>query len=356
MVKASEIYNGKTVLITGDTGFKGSWLSLWLSGMGAEVVGYSLAPPSNPNLFDTLHLQDEIRHIHGNIKDAHLILSVFKTHEPEFVFHLAAQPIVKRSYREPYYTLETNVMGTANVLECIKVTDSVKSCIIVTSDKCYQNTESGSAFIETDPLGGNDPYSASKACAEIVVDAYRKSFFKDSSACSVSSVRAGNVIGGGDWGKDRLVPDCIKSLSKERPIILRSPSSIRPWQYVLEPLYGYLQLATLMYVHGKEYEGAWNFGSNESYSVEFLVDLIIKNWGGGECLIDATQQPHEDKLLCLDSTKAYNLLGWDTIYDIDTAVKRTVDWYKAFYASDVDMYEYSLEEIVEYERRRNSQK
>jgi CDP-glucose 4,6-dehydratase len=355
-----DIYKGKRILVTGHTGFKGSLLSQWLKELGADVIGYALEPPTKPNLFETLNLDEKIVHIIGDVRDECHLLSVFETHQPEFVFHLAAQPLVRLSYKEPRLTYETNVMGTVNVLEGVRKTSSVMNCIIVTSDKCYENREWVYGYRETDPMGGYDPYSSSKGCAELVTAAYRKAFFNPEAYgknhnVALSSVRAGNVIGGGDWGEDRIIPDCVRALSKGETIVIRNPSAIRPWQYVLEPLYGYLLLSARMDKEGAEYSGAWNFGPNDEniITVEELVKLVIENWEYGTYTIDASTQPHEAGLLKLDASKARALIGWKPIYDVYETVEKTINWYKNFYIgmSNEELHEFTVREIEEYVKR-----
>ena len=333
-----KIYKNKKVLITGHTGFKGSWLTLWLTELGADVVGYSLDPPTKPNLFEILELDKKIKHYTGNINNIKKLFDVFDKEKPEFVFHLAAQPLVRLSYKEPKNTYETNVIGTINVLEAIKKTKTVKCCIVITSDKCYENKELDYSYKETDRLGGYDPYSSSKACAERVTSAYRQSFFnpneyKIKHDVVLSSVRAGNVIGGGDWGEDRLIPDCITSLSSNKEIIIRNPNAIRPWQYVLEPLSGYLLLGAKMYEKGIIYSGCWNFGPMDKniITVEDIVKQIIINWGCGKYKLDRDEHPHEASLLKLDISKASELLNWKPIFNLEETIKMTVDWYKLYY-------------------------
>lgn len=346
-----EIYKNKRVLITGHSGFKGSWLSLWLTELGAKVIGYSQRPPTNPSLVESVG--DKITHITGDVRDGERLITIFEKHQPEFVFHLAAQPLVRRSYEEPRLTYEINVMGTVNVLEAVRKTKGVKACIIVSSDKCYENREQVIGYKETDVIGGYDPYSSSKGCAELVASAYRRSFFTGSVA--LSSVRAGNVIGGGDWAEDRIIPDCIRALSKGENIGIRSPSAIRPWQYVLEPLAGYLLLGALMYKDEAKYSGQWNFGSNaeNTITVEELVRLIIKHWGSGTYTIDTSIQPHEASLLKLDTSKAQTQLGWKQVYDVYEAVERTTNWYKRFQggAGKEELSEFTINEILEYTHR-----
>ena len=350
-------YQDKSVLVTGHTGFKGGWLSLWLKELGAKVVGYSLEPPTEPSLFEAINLKDKIIHIIGDVRDEEHLTAIFEKYQPEFVFHLAAQSIVRRSYKEPKFTYETNVMGTVNVLEAVRKTNSVRVCIIVTSDKCYENKEWVYSYREIDPMGGYDPYSSSKGCAELITATYRRAFFNPNDRhqtdnIALSSVRAGNVIGGGDWGEDRIIPDCIGALSKGETIVIRNPSAIRPWQYVLEPLSGYLLLGALMYEDSTEYSSAWNFGPDDKniLTVEELVKLVIKYWGSGSYIIDNSTQPYEAKFLKLDTSKVRTLLGWKPLYDIDEAVRRTINWYKNFYnnISKETLYKFTLQEIREY--------
>jgi CDP-glucose 4,6-dehydratase len=355
-----DTYKNKTVLITGHTGFKGGWLSLWLNELGANVIGYSLEPPTEPNLFDALNLKDKITHIIGDVRNEELLIPIFEKYPPEFVFHLAAQPLVRNSYNEPKLTYETNVMGTVNVLEAVRKTKSVRACVIITSDKCYENREWVYGYRETDPMGGYDPYSSSKGCAELVTSAYRRSFFNPEDygkthKVSLSSVRAGNVIGGGDWGENRIIPDCIRAIAKNKAINIRSPEATRPWQYVLEPLSGYLLLAWLMYEEGALYSSAWNFGPNDESikTVEELVKLVIKYWGGGTYMIDTLNHPHEAGLLKLDASKARALLNWKPIYDVYEAVEKTINWYENFYNGMIneELYEFTVREIEEYVKR-----
>ena len=279
-------FEKKKILITGHTGFKGSWLTLWLTKLGAKVIGYSLEPPTKPSLFEILNLKEKIVHIIGDIKDEEKLKNIFKKYKPDIVFHLAAQSLVRFSYKEPKLTYETNVMGTLNVLEAVREAKSVKVVIIVTSDKCYENKEWVYGYRENDPLGGHDPYSSSKACAELVVEAYRNSFFNPKNygkthQVALATVRAGNVIGGGDWQVDRLIPDCVKALSKGKPIKIRNPNAIRPWQHVLEPLSGYLLLVQKMWKEPTKYCEAWNFGPYEKdiATVKEIVEKVINLWG-----------------------------------------------------------------------------
>jgi len=353
----NNIYNGKRVLVTGHTGFKGGWLSLWLKELGAEVIGYSLDPPTQPNFFEAVDLKNKVIHIIGDVRDEKHLLSVYEKYQPEFVFHLAAQSLVRFSYKEPRLTYETNIMGTINVLETVRKTNSVKVCIVITTDKCYENKEWIYGYRENDPVGGYDPYSSSKGCAELITAAYRNSFFNPDNYgknhdVALSTVRAGNVIGGGDWGEDRLIPDCVKTLSKNKAINIRNPQSTRPWQYVLEPLSGYLLLGSKMYKDGKKYSSAWNFGPNDNdiIKVEEIVKSVIKNWGNGDYELDTSSQPHEAGLLKLDTSKARTLLGWKPVFNIYETIKRTINWYKYFYngVEKEKLYKISVNEIWDY--------
>jgi CDP-glucose 4,6-dehydratase len=331
------IFAGKTVLVTGHTGFVGSWLTIWLKELGAEVVGYALEAYSTEDNFEVTKLNKKIVSIIGDVQDFENLKRVFSEYRPEIVFHLAAQPLVRLSYRQPKLTYDTNIGGTVNLLECCRLTDAVRVIINVTSDKCYENKGRDWWYRETDPIGGYDPYSSSKGCAEIITSAYRNSFFSagelSKNIVSISSVRAGNIIGGGDWQKDRIVPDCIKALLKNEPIGVRLPEAVRPWQYILEPLSGYLLLATKMAKFGDKYSGAWNFGpdSRSVVTVGELVKKIINHWGKGE-FKDLSQEslsgPHEAKFLMLDITKARNWLNWEPTLSLDEAVEYTVNWYK----------------------------
>lgn len=354
-MQLEKLLYGKRVLITGHTGFKGSWLAIWLKELGAKVLGYSLEPPSNPNNFEATNISNRIIHVHGDIKDFSNLKKIFVEFQPEIVFHLAAQPLVRHSYEEPQITFETNVMGTVNMFELVRTTPSVRVFINVTSDKCYENKEWTWGYRENDPLGGHDPYSSSKACAELVSQAYIKSFFSQRERVGVASVRAGNVIGGGDWGTDRLLPDCIRSLSRGEGILIRNPNAIRPWQFVLEPLRGYLLLVAKLFEKPKDYMGAWNFGpDNEScIAVSEVVDKVISYWGSGTWRKVSTKlndNKQEMNLLKLNCDKANSFLKWRGILDIDSAIKMTVEWYKAFYNSPAteDMYNLCVAQINEY--------
>jgi CDP-glucose 4,6-dehydratase len=345
------IYKDKKVFITGHTGFKGSWLALWLQMLGAEVLGYALEPPTNPNLFSVIGLEGMIGNVTGDIRDAEKLKTVINEFKPEIVFHLAAQPLVRYSYQKPRLTYETNIMGAINMYEAVKETSSVRAVVTITSDKCYENKEWVHGYRECDPMGGYDPYSSSKGCVELVTAAYRNSFFKDSGV-ALASVRAGNVIGGGDWAQDRLIPDCVRSLSDDKPIIIRNPQATRPWQFVLEPLSGYLYLGALMLQNGQQYAGAWNFGPEDSdiLTVGEVVRLVIENWGSGECLCDESNQPHEASLLKLDASKAHFHLKWKPAYNIYQALEETIKWYRLFYErkNDEEIYMLTVKQIQDY--------
>ena len=336
----NRIYHNKRVLITGHTGFKGSWLALWLSTMGANVTGYSLPPPTEPNHFDLLNL--DLNSIIGDIRDAKNLTRVFKEHQPEIVFHLAAQPIVRFSYKDPVETFSSNVMGTVNVFEASRESDTLRAIVNVTSDKCYENREWPWSYREIDPLGGYDPYSASKGCAEIIASCWRSSFFNiehygNSHHTLLSSCRAGNVIGGGDWAADRLIPDMMRAISQKRKVKIRNPHATRPWQHVLEPLSGYLLLGQRLLEGQKEFAEAWNFGPSEdgNATVENIVGQAKKAWPKIDYETDAvSNQPHEARMLRLDCSKAIANLQWRPVWDGKTSVEKTALWYRAFYESN----------------------
>ena len=329
-----QTYADRSVVVTGHTGFKGAWLAEWLGTLGAHVTGYALDPPTQPNLFDTLALGTRLKHVVADIRDRDRLVAEVKLAQPSVIFHLAAQPLVRRAYAEPHETFETNVMGTVNVLEAARACPSVRAVVVVTSDKSYQNLETGRAFRETDPMGGRDPYSASKGCAELVTTAYRESFFAGGAA--IASARAGNVMGGGDWAPDRIVPDCVRALLAGDPIVVRNPGAVRPWQHVLEPLSGYLWLAASMLRDARRYEGAWNFGPIDQGGdkpVRWVVDRFVDGWGSGSWVTPANagRQPHEAHHLGLDSSKAREQLGWAPVWGVQTAVRQTVSWYRDYH-------------------------
>ena len=350
----NNIYHGKRILITGHTGFKGGWLSLWLQNLGADVLGYSLPPPTTPNLFTVAGVQDKINSIIADIRDKEALFKAFNRHKPEIVFHLAAQSLVRPSYSDPVETYETNVMGTVNVLEACRLNPSVHAMVNVTSDKCYENIGKKEGYVENDKMGGSDPYSASKGCSELIAQSYLQSFFNPDNyathGVAMASARAGNVIGGGDWGVDRLIPDCIKAFNEKKKIMIRYPNATRPWQHVLEPLYGYLLLAQHLYEGGGRYTGGWNFGSDTKNSkpVHWLADKIVELWGEDSSWI-THEGPHlkEANALTLDCSKAKKQLHWESKYNLETALKNTINWYKAF-RDKKNMMEYTLEQINAY--------
>ena len=326
-----ESFKHKKVFITGHTGFKGSWLAFLLSEMGAEVCGYALASNGPRTHFEMLKLGSKIRHIEGDIRDVSRLNSEMCRFQPEFVFHLAAQSLVRPSYDNPAATFSTNVMGSVNLLDSVRSCDSVRSLVFVTSDKCYENVEWIWGYRETDQLGGRDPYSASKAAAEIVFSSYARSFFNHRTSLGAATTRAGNVIGGGDWAVDRIVPDCIRAIEADEPILLRNPSSTRPWQHVLEPLAGYLLLAARLYEEPRLWSGSWNFGpsTNEVCTVEKVAAVIISYFGKGSIEIEEDLvQLHEAHLLQLNCDKAHQLLGWYPRWNVDQTLEATAKWYK----------------------------
>jgi len=335
-------YLGKKVLITGHTGFKGSWLSIWLRLLGADVMGYALEPASCLDNYVLCGLQNKIRGIYGDVRDVSSLNQAFDAFQPDMVFHLAAQPNVRLSYAQPHETFETNVMGTVNVMEAFRKSKSASVCIIVTSDKCYENKEQIWGYRENDRMGGFDPYSASKGCAELVTSAYNHSFFQNPQGKAVASVRAGNVFGGGDWTKDRIIPDCMKALLNGTDIEIRNPSSVRPWQFVLEPLYGYLLLGAKILKNPSQFSGAWNFGPDFSsvIPVNHLVNMVVDIWNKGAARTQINypenlSSPHEAALLSLDCTKAKMLLDWSPRLSLHDTLAYTVHWYQNYASSDV---------------------
>lgn len=350
----ADFWSGKRVFLTGHTGFKGSWASLWLQSMGAIVTGYSLEPPTSPNLFELAKVGEGMRSIHGDIRDLNSLSKELLSAEPELVFHMAAQPLVRQSYKNPLETYETNVMGTANLLEAIRSCSSVKSVVVITTDKCYENKEWVWGYREGEPLGGYDPYSSSKACAEILTSAYRRSFFHpadyDRHGVAIATARAGNVIGGGDWASDRLIPDCIRSLLSGEKITIRSPYAIRPWQHVLESLSGYFLLSERLYLDGQPYGEAWNFGppDEDAKPVEWIVENLCNKWGGSAGYVIATDpQPHEANYLKLDSSKARRELEWGSTWSLDRALDAIVEWTRA-YRERQDLRLVCLQQIATY--------
>ena len=355
----SNIYVGKRVFVTGHTGFKGSWLVYWLKKLGAEVCGYSLEPPTNPNHFKLLGL--DIRSEIADIRNLDYLKSVLAHFEPDIVFHLAAQPLVRLSYKEPVQTLETNIIGTANVFEACRETESVKAIVNVTSDKCYENKEWIWGYRENDPMGGYDPYSASKGCAELIANSYRNSFFNLNDYCVkhntlLASCRAGNVIGGGDWADDRLIPDIMKAASKNKIVDIRNPYATRPWQHVLEPLSGYLQIGQKLLEREKVFAEGWNFGPGDqgNLSVGDVTKSLTKYWDSIKFNINKdANAPHEAGLLKLDCSKAHCKLGWEDVWSAETTFKKTVNWYKNYYENGAINTEENLSSYVEDARKKN---
>ena len=350
----NDIYRGKRVLITGHTGFKGSWLSLLLNELGADVYGFALEPPTSPSLYKEAKIDELVTSYIGDVRDLYYLTKVIQEVQPEIVFHMAAQPLVRESYKIPVETYSTNVMGTVHLLEACRSTSSVKAIVNVTTDKCYENKEWHWGYRENEPMGGYDPYSNSKGCSELITSAYRNSFFNPSEyknhGVSVASARAGNVIGGGDWAEDRLIPDFIRAISKGEKVRIRSPFAIRPWQHVLEPLSGYLRLAEFLYTEGPKFAQAWNFGpyDHDARNVEWITKTICEFWGDEASFeIDKKPQPHEANYLKLDCSKANAELNWFPKWDIQTTLKSIVDWNKA-YLNNEDIREVTKRQIHQY--------
>lgn len=346
-----QTYRAKRVLITGHTGFKGSWLTLWLKMLGAEVCGYALEPNTHPSMFQAVQADEGIYNVFGDILDREKLNKTFQDFKPEIVFHLAAQPLVRLSYSEPVLTYETNVIGTLNVLEAARKTPSVKSFVNITTDKCYENKEIARGYREDEPMGGYDMYSSSKGCVEILSSSYRRSFLlKDGYA--MATARAGNVIGGGDWAADRLIPDCVRFIESGKEIEIRNPVATRPWQHVLEPLSGYLLLGHLLYTQGKEFADGFNLGPNPEsvLTVAEVAKRVVDIYGKGSVKVHKKDDLHEANLLMLDITKAEKVLGWVPTYTAQQAIEATVAWYKRFYQGQ-DMLPFTLQQIKEYEER-----
>lgn len=347
-------WHGKKVFLTGHTGFKGSWLGLWLQHLGAEVTGYALPPPTNPSLFEVARVAQDMNSLIGDIRDGAGLANALRDAAPDIVIHMAAQALVRRSYLDPVETYSTNVMGTVHLLEGVRQVQSVRAVVNVTSDKCYENKEWVWGYRENDSLGGFDPYSNSKGCAELVTAAYRNSFFNpakyDDHQVALASVRAGNVIGGGDWADDRLIPDVLRAIGEGRPVVIRNPQAIRPWQHVLEPLNGYLLLAQKLYEVGTAYAEGWNFGPNDAdaKSVQWIVDRVTQQWGDGACWqSDDAEHPHEANHLKLDCSKAKTLLDWQPRWSLARTLEMVVAWQRAYVAQQ-DMREVTLDQIREF--------
>ena len=346
----SNFWKNKKVFLTGHTGFKGSWLSIWLHHMGALVKGLSLRPKLEPNLFSELRVQKFINSNFGDIRDLEIMKECVHSFSPEIVFHLAAQPLVRESYEDPIETYSTNLMGTLNLLEVIRNCDSVKAVVIITTDKCYENKEWVWGYRENEPMGGHDPYSSSKGCCELLVSSYRRSFFQDSTNPAVATARAGNVIGGGDWAKDRLIPDVIRVIENSEKVNLRNPNSIRPWQHVLDPLSGYLMLGEKLFSSGQSFAEAWNFGPKDEdcKSVSYVLDKIYESWGKNKSWEeDNSNNPHEAELLKLDCSKARSRLSWESVWGLDKAIEMVVDWHKSKIEGH-DVLDKTINQINEY--------
>ena len=346
-----QFWLGKRVILTGHTGFKGGWLSLWLQSMGAVVRGIALTPPTNPALFEVARVVEGMEHETADIRDYAALLPLVRDFAPEIVIHMAAQPLVRLSYNEPVETYSTNVMGTIHVLEAARAAGSVRAIVNVTTDKCYENREWNWGYREYEPMGGHDPYSSSKGCAELVSSAYRSSFL-EKEGVAIATVRAGNVIGGGDWASDRLVPDVMRALEKGVPLEIRNPAAIRPWQHVLEPLSGYLILAERLYCEGAVWADGWNFGprDEDAKPVQWIVEQLCDHWGEDACwTLQPGDHPHEANYLKLDISKARNRLDWTPRWSINEALVRIVDWYRAW-SDGADMRTVCLQQITDYVR------
>lgn len=348
----NNIYHGKKVFLTGHTGFKGSWLALWLSELGAEVCGYSLAPNTTPSMFEELNIESKIsKSIIGDILDTESLRNAMESFQPDIVFHLAAQPLVRLSYSEPVLTYQTNVIGSLNVLETARHCSSVKAFVNITTDKCYENKEVNRGYKEDEPMGGYDMYSSSKGCVEIMSSSFRRSFLQENDTYAMATARAGNVIGGGDWALDRLIPDCVRYINNGEKIEIRNPVAVRPWQHVLEPLSGYLLLGQKLLEESKKFAEGFNFGPHENsvLRVAEVAQKVCEFYGKGEVVVQKTDNLHEANLLMLNIEKAERILNWTPTYNASEAVEKSVEWYKHFYNKDADMYEFTIKQIKEYE-------
>lgn len=347
-----EFWRNKKVFLTGHTGFKGSWLSLWLQSMGAVVKGFSLSPGTNPALFVEAKVGSGMYSEIGDIRNLDAVAKSLQEFEPEILIHMAAQPLVRLSYREPVETYATNVMGSLHVLESARRCSSLRAIVNVTTDKCYENREWVWGYREDEPMGGHDPYSNSKGCVELLTSAYRKSFFSDAQSAALASARAGNVIGGGDWAEDRLIPDILRAFKREEPVVIRNPLATRPWQHVLEPLSGYLVLAQNLYTEGHEFAEGWNFGpkDEDARSVEWILNHMVRAWGNGASwVLDNNPQPHEARFLKLDISKASARLHWSPTWGLEAALAHIVNWHRAWLDGG-DAYILCMTEIAEYMR------
>jgi len=352
---AKNFFKGKRVLITGHTGFKGAWLSLLLNKLGAHVSGYALNPPTIPNLYNLVYPEKFIESCIADISNFEELKRFIEKIQPEIIIHLAAQSLVKASYKDPRFTYQTNVMGTVNLLEAARDINGIRVILNVTTDKCYQNREWVWGYREDDVLGGHDPYSNSKACSELITAAYRNAFFnadeKDKNEIFVATARSGNIFGGGDWSQDRLVPDFIRSMQMEEDVVIRNPDSTRPWQFILDSLFGYLTLVEKLYTEGQDYAESWNFGPGDSHNktVGWIVAELCKNWGGkASYKIEGTHNEHEAKFLKLDSSKAKSRLDWSNVYSLEEGLNKTVEWYRSYlYGKNVrELCEFQIDEFI----------
>jgi CDP-glucose 4,6-dehydratase len=343
-------WKGKRVFLTGHTGFKGSWLSLWLASLGVIVRGYSLNPPTDPSLFEEMDIADLVDSKIGDIRDTKKLKESMLNFNPDIIIHMAAQPLVRYSYESPVETYEVNVMGTVYVLEAALSCTNLKAIVNITSDKCYENEESDRGYKEEDPMGGHDPYSSSKGCAELVTSAYRRSFLK-AQGIGLASVRAGNVIGGGDWANDRLIPDILRSFEKNIPVIIRNPKSTRPWQHVLEPLSGYIILAQKLYNDPHSFSHGWNFGpyDDDVRPVSWILNKMIEKWGDAKWNLDKDTQPHEAGYLKLDISKVKERLNWTPTWKLEQTLDLIIDWHK-HYLNETNMRDVSLNQIMLYQK------
>jgi len=348
-----DFWQGKRVFLTGHTGFKGSWLSLWLVSLGAKVKGYALSPPTSPSLFIEANIDSIIDSQIADIRDQDTLHESMTKFSPDILIHMAAQPLVRYSYDEPIETYEVNVIGTAKVLEVARSCPNLKAIVNITTDKCYENDERAEGYKEDDPMGGYDPYSSSKGCAELVASSYRRSFLQDQGV-GLASVRAGNVIGGGDWADDRLIPDILRSFENGSPVVIRNPKATRPWQHVLEPLSGYLILTQGLYEEQKKYAEGWNFGPNEQdvKPVDWILDKMILKWPDSSWKLDSNSSPHEAGFLKLDIAKAKAKLGWNPVWELSHTLEKIIGWHRAWLDKE-DMQAICLAEIEEYTRDMN---
>ena len=343
-------WSGKRVFVTGHTGFKGSWLCLWLQSLGAELTGFALPPPTQPSLFEQARVSAGMRSILGDIRELAHLQQAMQAARPEIVIHMAAQPLVRCSYQNPVETYATNVMGTVHMLESVRHTPEVRAVVNITTDKCYENREWVWGYRENEPMGGHDPYSSSKGCSELVTAAYRSSFFHTPGSAALASARAGNVIGGGDWAQDRLIPDILRAFEQGQPVRIRNPHAIRPWQHVLEPLSGYLDLAERLYEQGHDYAQAWNFGprDDDAQPVQWIVEHMVNSWGNGaHWQPDGGAHPHEAHHLKLDISKAQARLGWQPRWPLGMALQKTVEWHQAYLGAS-EMQQHSHKQIQAY--------